>query len=78
MAEMPPNGKPSTIQDVRESGGASGAVPPTVLVLVSIGSVQLGAAFAKGFFASRRSVKLIPEAVAALNEYVHRKSLQAS
>ncbi len=51
MAKMPPNGKPSTIQDVRESGGASGAVPPTVLVLVSIGSVQLGAAFAKGFFA---------------------------
>ena len=47
---MPLRGKPSTIRGIGEQGGASGAVPPTVLVLVSIGSVQLGAAIAKGLF----------------------------
>jgi inner membrane transporter RhtA len=48
---MPPNGKPSIIKGAREQpGGVSGAVPPTGLVLLSIGSVQLGAAIAKGLF----------------------------
>jgi inner membrane transporter RhtA len=47
---MPLRGKPSTIRGIGEQGGVSGAVPPTVLVLVSIGSVQLGAAIAKGLF----------------------------
>ena len=44
---MPLRGKPSTIRGIREPGGA---VPPTGLVLLSIGSVQLGAAIAKGLF----------------------------
>src|SRR5919199_146205 len=47
---MPPRGKPSTIRALREPGGVSGAVPPTGLVLLSVGSVQLGAAIAKGLF----------------------------
>src|ERR687886_424777 len=47
---MPLRGKPSTIRALREPGGMSGAVPPTGLVLLSIGSVQLGAAIAKGLF----------------------------
>jgi inner membrane transporter RhtA len=47
---MPPKGKPTTIRDLARSGGVGGAVPPTGLVLLSIGSVQLGAAIAKGLF----------------------------
>ena len=47
---MPPNGKPSTIRGFGELREAVGAVPPTGLVMVSIFSVQLGAAIAKGMF----------------------------
>src|ERR671932_141149 len=47
---MPPRGKATTIRDLARSGRVSGAVPPTGLVLLSIGSVQLGAAIAKGLF----------------------------
>jgi inner membrane transporter RhtA len=47
---MPPNGKPSTIRSFGQLRGAAGAVPPMGLVLLSIFSVQLGAAIAKGLF----------------------------
>jgi inner membrane transporter RhtA len=47
---MPPNGKPSTIRSFGQLRGATGAAPPTGLVLLSIFSVQLGAAIAKGLF----------------------------
>jgi inner membrane transporter RhtA len=47
---MPPNGKPSTIQSSGQLRGLAEAVPPTGLVLLSIFSVQVGAAIAKGLF----------------------------
>jgi len=47
---MPPNGKPSAVRSFGRLQDAAGAVPPTGLVLLSIGSVQLGAAIAKGLF----------------------------
>ena len=48
---MPPNGKPATVQEgFGRLHDAAGAVPPTGLVLLSIFSVQLGAAIAKGLF----------------------------
>jgi inner membrane transporter RhtA len=47
---MPPNGKPSAVRSFGRLLDAAGAVPPTGLVLLSIGSVQLGAAIAKGLF----------------------------
>jgi inner membrane transporter RhtA len=48
--KIPPNGKPYTIRGLGKPGRVAGAIPPTGLVLVSIGSVQLGAAIAKGLF----------------------------
>ena len=48
--QVPPDGKPLTSLGFREVRGAAGTVPPTGLVLLSIGSVQLGAAIAKGLF----------------------------
>jgi inner membrane transporter RhtA len=47
---MPRNGKPSAVRSFGRLQDAAGAVPPTGLVLLSIGSVQLGAAIAKGLF----------------------------
>ncbi len=47
---MPPNGKPSAVRSFGRLQDAAGAFPPTGLVLLSIGSVQLGAAIAKGLF----------------------------
>jgi inner membrane transporter RhtA len=47
---MPPNGRSSTIQGFGRLRGMAGAAPPTSLVLLSIFSVQLGAAVAKGLF----------------------------
>ena len=48
---MPPNGKSATVQEgFGRLHDAAGAVPPTGLVLLSIFSVQLGAAIAKGLF----------------------------
>jgi inner membrane transporter RhtA len=49
-SEIPPNGKPSTIRSFGGLRGGAGAVPPTSLVVLSIFSVQLGAAIAKGLF----------------------------
>jgi len=48
---MPPNGKPSAVRSFGRLHDAAGAVPPTGLVLLSIGVVQFGAAIAKGLFA---------------------------
>jgi drug/metabolite transporter (DMT)-like permease len=48
--EIPPNGKPATVRSLGRLNDAAGAFPPTELVLLSIGSVQLGAAIAKGLF----------------------------
>jgi inner membrane transporter RhtA len=50
LREIPPSGKPSTIRSLGRLRGAAGTVPPTSLVLLSIFSVQLGAAVAKGLF----------------------------
>ncbi len=50
IREIPPNGKPSTIRGLGRLRGAAGTVPPTSLVVLSIFSVQLGAAVAKGLF----------------------------
>jgi inner membrane transporter RhtA len=47
---MPPNGRPTSIRGFGRLRGAAEAVPPTGLVLFSIGSVQWGAAIAKGLF----------------------------
>jgi inner membrane transporter RhtA len=47
---MPPGGKPSTIWGFRQARRAAGRTSPTGLVLLSIGSVQWGAAIAKGLF----------------------------
>jgi inner membrane transporter RhtA len=47
---MPPNGKPSTIQNLGQLRRVAETVPPMGLVLLSIFSVQLGAAIAKGLF----------------------------
>ncbi len=47
---MPPNGKRSTIRSLGRPRGAPRPIPPTSLVLLSIFSVQLGAAIAKGLF----------------------------
>ena len=49
-SEIPPNGKPTIIRSFGRLHGAAEAVPSTSLVLLSIGSVQLGAAIAKGLF----------------------------
>ena len=48
--QMPPDGKQSTIRGFRRVRGAAGTVPPTGLVLLGIGTVQFGAALAKGLF----------------------------
>jgi inner membrane transporter RhtA len=45
-----PNGEPSAARGFGRLQDAAGAFPPTGLVLLSIGSVQLGAAIAKGLF----------------------------
>ena len=45
-----PNGEPSAARGLGRLQDAAGAFPPTGLVLLSIGSVQLGAAIAKGLF----------------------------
>ena len=50
LREIPPNGKPLTNRTVGRLRGAAGTAPPTSLVLLSIFSVQLGAALAKGLF----------------------------
>jgi inner membrane transporter RhtA len=47
---MPPNGKPSTVQNLGRLRRVAETVPPTGLVLLGIFSVQLGAAIAKGLF----------------------------
>ena len=47
---MPPDGKPSAVRSFGRLNDAAGAVPPTGLVLLSVGSAQLGAAIAKGLF----------------------------
>jgi inner membrane transporter RhtA len=47
---MPPNGKPSAVRSFGRLHDVAGAVPPTGLVLLSLGTVQLGAAIAKGLF----------------------------
>jgi inner membrane transporter RhtA len=49
-SEIPPNGKPTTIRRFGRLRETADAVPPTSLVLLSVGSVQLGAAIAKGLF----------------------------
>ena len=41
---------PKDVSFARDSAKGSRGIPPTVLVLLSIGSVQLGAAIAKGLF----------------------------
>jgi inner membrane transporter RhtA len=48
---MLPDDKSSAVRTFGQQQDAAGAVPPTGLVLLSIGSVQLGAAIAKGLFA---------------------------
>ena len=45
-----PNGEPSAARGLGRLQSAAGSLPPTGLVLFSIGSVQLGAAIAKGLF----------------------------
>ena len=47
---MSPDSKPSAVRSFGRLRDAAGAFPPTGLVLLSIGSVQLGAAMAKGLF----------------------------
>ena len=47
---MPPKGKPSAVRGFGRLQDAAGALPPTGLVLLGIGSVQFGAAIAKGLF----------------------------
>jgi inner membrane transporter RhtA len=47
---MPPDGKSSTVGVSRQVRGAVATVPPTGLVLFGIGTVQFGAAIAKGLF----------------------------
>jgi inner membrane transporter RhtA len=47
---MPPDSKPSAVRSSRWLHDAAGAVTPTGLVLLGIGSAQLGAAIAKGLF----------------------------
>ena len=47
---MSPDSKPSAVPSFGRLQDAAGAFPPTGLVLLSIGSVQLGAAIAKGLF----------------------------
>ena len=47
---MSPDSKPSAVRSFGRLQDAAGAFPPTGLVLLSIGSVQLGAAIAKGLF----------------------------
>jgi inner membrane transporter RhtA len=47
---MPPKGKPSAVRGFGRLQDAAGAFPPTGLVLLGIGSVQFGAAIAKGLF----------------------------
>jgi inner membrane transporter RhtA len=49
-SRIPPNGRSSTIQGFGRLRGVAGAAPPTSLVLLGIGTVQLGAAIAKGLF----------------------------
>ena len=48
--EIPPNGKPATDRSLGRLNDAAGPFPPTGLLLLSVGSVQLGAAIAKGLF----------------------------
>jgi inner membrane transporter RhtA len=48
--DIPSDGKTSTLRSIGRLHDAAGSVPPTGLVLLSIGSVQLGAAIAKGLF----------------------------
>src|SRR5918997_1201400 len=47
---MAPDGKPSTIRGLGRVRGAVATAPPTGLVLFGIGTVQFGAAIAKGLF----------------------------
>ena len=47
---MPPDSKKSAVRSSGWLHNAAGAVPPTGLVLLSLGSVQFGAAIAKGLF----------------------------
>jgi inner membrane transporter RhtA len=47
---MPPDSKPSAIRSSGWLHDAAGAISPTGLVLLSLGSVQFGAAIAKGLF----------------------------
>jgi len=47
---MPPNGKPSAVRSFGRLQDAAESVPPTGLVLLGMGTVQLGAAIAKGLF----------------------------
>lgn len=47
---MPPDGKPSAARSFGRLHDVAGTFPPTGLVLLSVGSVQLGAAIAKGLF----------------------------
>ena len=47
---MSPDSKPSAVRSFGRLQDVAGAFPPTGLVLLSIGSVQLGAAVAKGLF----------------------------
>jgi threonine/homoserine efflux transporter RhtA len=47
---MPPDSKKSAVRSSGWLHDAAGAVPPTGLVLLSLGSVQFGAAIAKGLF----------------------------
>ena len=47
---MAPDGKPSTTRGLGRVRGAAATVPPTGLVLFGIGTVQFGAAIAKGLF----------------------------
>jgi inner membrane transporter RhtA len=47
---MPPNDKPSAVRGFGRLQDTAGKVPPTVLVLLSMGSVGLGAAIAKSLF----------------------------
>ena len=47
---MSPDSKPSAVRSFGRLQDVAGAFPPTGLVLLSIGSVQLGAAIAKGLF----------------------------
>jgi inner membrane transporter RhtA len=47
---MPPDSKPSAVRSSGWLHDAAGAITPTGLVLLSLGSVQFGAAIAKGLF----------------------------